>query len=422
MPARALESLVSQLRQLATSPPQGDEDGQLLRRFARERDEAAFAALVTRHGPLVYGVCRRMLGHEQDAEDAFQAAFMVLARQAGQIRRAHRLAGWLHGVAVRIAMKARVAAARRQRRERNAAKRDIVEQPATGGELAEALDGEIARLPERYRQAFLLCHVEGLTNEAAARALGCPTGTILSRLSRGRERLRRGLRRRGFAPATVGAFLSADMTPATVTPAATTAAVQAALAFAGRGIRSSAAQLAAEEISTMFVAKCKAVAGMAAAGITALGVAAGARAIWVEGQPAHPQRALAAATPETSATVPKGGESQKRLADIQRELVDAAKDVADVRVREYFAGQVILESVFEWADHLVDAKLAASTTQAERIAALEDHLDRMKSLESENKQRFQAGRVSRFDLLACTFHRLKAEARLAKEKGNASGP
>ena len=177
-------------------------DGHLLRRFASDRDEEAFAVLVRRHGPLVLRVCRRVLGGAQDAEDAFQATFLVLARKAGSIRDPGLLGNWLYGVASRIARRARVVANKRQARETRM--RRLPAAPASAsvaGESADlrlVLDEELSRLPEKYRLAAGLCYLEGKTNEEAARLLCWPTGTVKGRLARARDLLRQRLIRRGF--------------------------------------------------------------------------------------------------------------------------------------------------------------------------------------------------------------------------------
>jgi RNA polymerase sigma factor (sigma-70 family) len=138
-------------------------DHQLLDAFTARHDQAAFAALVGRHGPMVLRVCRRVLGHEQDAEDAFQATFLVLAQSSGMIRRPQALAGWLHGVAYRTAMKAKRSAARRRNHEPQLRDRrtDLKSVPPTWDDVQTILDEEIERLPDRYRSAFVLCVLEG---------------------------------------------------------------------------------------------------------------------------------------------------------------------------------------------------------------------------------------------------------------------
>jgi RNA polymerase sigma factor (sigma-70 family) len=182
----------------ALSGQRGGDAG-LLRRFVRDNDEGAFEALLRRHGPMVLAACRRVLGHEQDAEDAFQATFLVLARRAGCVGEPASLACWLYGVARRTALEARARALRRRQKERQLTPAPPAEETpdADWADLRAVLDREVALLPDRYREAFLLCHVQGKTNEEAARLLGCPKGTVLSRLAWARERLRLRLSRRG---------------------------------------------------------------------------------------------------------------------------------------------------------------------------------------------------------------------------------
>ncbi len=177
--------------------------GQLLERFAADRDEAAFEALVSRHGPMVLGTCRRMLADPHDVEDAFQATFLVLARKAGSIRDADRLGPWLHGVARRVAARSRALSSPPE----VASSEPAVEEPAVESpdllealELREVLDEELARLPEKYRAPLVLCYLEGLTHDEAAEHLRWPVGTVRSRLAGGRDRLRARLTRRGLAP------------------------------------------------------------------------------------------------------------------------------------------------------------------------------------------------------------------------------
>jgi RNA polymerase sigma factor (sigma-70 family) len=197
-----LEVVLRHVRRLV-----GDEggprptDAQLLHQFLTRRDEAAFAALVQRHGPMVLGVCRHVLHHDHDAEDAFQATFLVLARRAGSIRRRTSLASWLHGVAYRTSLCAR-RAARRRRDRAAAAHAPAPPNPAaelTWREVKQVLEQEIERLPEKYRGAFLLCCQEGRGRSEAARQLGLKEGTLASRLDMARKLLQRRLSRRGIS-------------------------------------------------------------------------------------------------------------------------------------------------------------------------------------------------------------------------------
>jgi RNA polymerase sigma factor (sigma-70 family) len=187
----------------------GWSDEQLVRRFARERDEAAeraFEVLVQRHGPMVLAVCRSALCDLHDAEDAFQATFLVLARKARSLHQPERLGPWLHGVARRTAEKMRVQRSRRQRlieradnQSTTGAAVDAADE-ITWREVGRVIHDEIARLPDRYRAAVILCYLEGLSHEQASTRLGVPSGTVGVRLMRARERLQDRLNRRGLAP------------------------------------------------------------------------------------------------------------------------------------------------------------------------------------------------------------------------------
>jgi RNA polymerase sigma factor (sigma-70 family) len=205
-----------------------DADAELLARFAADRDDDAFAELVRRHGPLVWGVARQVLGHDQDAEDAFQATFVLLARKAGSIRSAAAVAGWLHGTAWRVAAKARTRANVRRERERSVPPRPNGD-PATDvalRELQALLHAEVAALPAKYRTPFVLCVLEGRGRTEVARSLGWNEGTLSTRLAWARQRLRSRLLRRGVD---VGAALAAvEVTRGAVPAALASSAVTAA--------------------------------------------------------------------------------------------------------------------------------------------------------------------------------------------------
>jgi RNA polymerase sigma factor (sigma-70 family) len=202
----------------------GLSDRQLLEQFAARRDRASEAAselLVLRHGPMVLRVCRNVLRDATDADDAFQATFLVLVRRIGSIRGMESVGGWLYGVACRVAARARVEAGRRRAAEERAAAR-IVEAvdpidgdgPASLG-LGPVVQEEVRRLPDKYRAVVALCYWEGLTHEQAAAQLGCPLGTVRSRMARARKLLHRRLTRRGLAPL-AGAFATAAGAQASV--------------------------------------------------------------------------------------------------------------------------------------------------------------------------------------------------------------
>ncbi len=169
------------LRAVLGRDADAETDGHLLRRFLTRRDEGAFAALVRRHGPMVLGVCRRVLGNAADADDAFQATFLVLVRKGPALLPRAVLGDWLHGVARRTALKARAAAAHRRMKEQMAARPEPQTEPGRDDWLP-LLDEALARLPEKYRQSIVLCDLEGRTREEAAALLGWPPGTVAGRL------------------------------------------------------------------------------------------------------------------------------------------------------------------------------------------------------------------------------------------------
>jgi RNA polymerase sigma factor (sigma-70 family) len=179
-------------------------EAQLLDRFVERRDEPAFAAIVARHGPMVLGVCQRLLADPHDVEDAFQATFLVLIRRAGSIRGRDRLAPWLFGVARKVATRTRTDLARRQSKECPGAEEIATSRDAVDPELNQALLDEIDRLPESLREPILLCCVEGLSYDEAATRMESTAPAVRGRLARARERLRDRLTRRGFAPSVVG--------------------------------------------------------------------------------------------------------------------------------------------------------------------------------------------------------------------------
>jgi RNA polymerase sigma factor (sigma-70 family) len=268
-------------RVLAPHAHATSEDGQLLRQFAESRDEDAFAVLVWRHGPMVLGVCRRVLRHTQDAEDAFQASFLVLARKAGAIKRPGLLGNWLYGVAYRTSLKVRTETARRRSHETTAGNFPVeaAAPDSAPDDLGRLLDEEIRRLPEKYRRPFLLCYLEGQTNEEAARLLGCPKGTVLSRLAWARQRLRSRLTRRGVTPS-AGLFTLLLAQTASVPAVLVRSTVQGATLFVGgRAVVAGAVSLKAIPLAegvlqAMFASKLK-IAAVFAVGATLTAVLGG---------------------------------------------------------------------------------------------------------------------------------------------------
>src|SRR5262249_40235832 len=242
-------------------------DEQLLQRFVRQHDEASFTALVERHGPMVLRVCRRVLSHFEDAEDAFQATFLVLARRAGSIRKTASLASWLHGVAYRVAVKARTRLLHRTLRERESAARLVLDDPlgdVTWRELRGLLDEELARLAETSRTPLVLCYLEGRTQDEAARELGWSLSTLRRRLDRGRRLLGQRPARRGVALSVgLGAVLLSEQLSSAAVPSTLMAgAVRASLLFAARdcagvGISDRVSTLAKEVLGATAISRAK---------------------------------------------------------------------------------------------------------------------------------------------------------------------
>src|SRR5262245_25405390 len=221
-------------------------DADLLERFIHDKDEAAFEELVRRHGPLVWSVCRQLLPHHHDAEDAFQAVFLALVRGAAAMRAGQALPAWLHGVAVRVAAKAKRSAARRRQREHRTAvpEADRSVPDAAWVALMTAVHEEVQQLPDAERTAFVLCDLEGVRQPDAAARLGWPLGTLSGRLCKARQRLLEQLTRRGVAPGVLaigGMAGSAGVVPAALLEQVTSFPASVATAA---GVSSTVAELA----------------------------------------------------------------------------------------------------------------------------------------------------------------------------------
>src|SRR5580765_206527 len=266
MATTALTKVVQILRRCAlVRDGAGLTDGQLLDCFVSRREEAAFEAMVRRHGPMVWGVCRRVLGGHHDAEDAFQATFLVLLRKATVVKPRDMLANWLYGVAYHIALKARKKATKIRSRERQM---KVMPEPAVEpklwDEVQTRLDQELSRLPDKYRIPVILCDLEGKTHKQAARQIGCPEGTLSARLSRARALLAKRLARHGLPLSAASlAIVLAQNAAAGVPTAVLVGTVKvAALVAAGHAavaetVSAKAMALAEGLVKSMIVSKVK---------------------------------------------------------------------------------------------------------------------------------------------------------------------
>jgi RNA polymerase sigma factor (sigma-70 family) len=313
----------------------GLTDGQLLDRVAAggEAAASAFEGIVARHGPIVLGVCRRALDDPNDAQDAFQATFLVLARRAGSIRRGEALASWLFGVARRVCARSQRDATRRRLHERRAAEQmSPSEQPVGDRRDHAALHEEIARLPERYRLPVILCYLEGLTYEAAADRLRCPLGTLSTRLSRARERLKSRLVRRGLT-ASAGLLAASGVASAAVPEglAAESTRIFLKLTAAGAGtVPETVDRLAAGVVSAMKTSmriKAAAMLGLAA---VATGVAWGA--IGGTGKAERGAAAVAEAAPESDLAKLQGTWVQVDPASGNKDVVSTTWTIAGTKL------------------------------------------------------------------------------------------
>jgi RNA polymerase sigma factor (sigma-70 family) len=326
----AVSSFMQMLRRVAARHARDEQaDAELLARFVRQGDEAAFEALLHRHGPMVWGVCRRLLTQPEDAEDAFQAAFVVLLRRAGSIRDGSLLGNWLYGVAYRVAVRARVRASRRAARE----KQGMLTEPAatateTTTDWQHLLHEEVFRLPEKYRLPIVMCYLNGKTNEEAAAALGWPVGTVKGRLSRARALLRVRLARRGvcLAGAALTGTLSAARLDAAVPPSLMQSTLTGAVTGLSAGISPRALTLGKGVMQSMFWSKC-ATFGMALAALALL--AAGTMLSYYGLSALERDRAAGGAAPIVQTPPP---EAQPRpLADAQGKKSAGGNDLMKIQ-------------------------------------------------------------------------------------------
>lgn len=283
MTTTQMTPIIQRLRRAALAQyGPGLTDGQILESFVAEHDEAAFDALLRRHGPMVLGVCYRILRDHHAVEDAFQATFLVFARKASTVRPRERIANWLHGVALRTALKARTMRAKTRVRERQVSQMPDPEavQADPWNDVQPVLDEEMGRLPEVYRLPILLCDVEGKSIREATRQLGWPQGTLAGRLARARKMLAKRLTQRGvvLSAGSLAAVLSARAASACVSPSLAVSTVKVAVALAAGktvatgAISASVAALTEGVLKGMMLTKLKTVlAVLLVLGMFALG-------------------------------------------------------------------------------------------------------------------------------------------------------
>ncbi len=414
------------LRIFGEGAASGLDDGRLLERFAATRDEAAFGALVDRLGPTVLGVCRRILGAGPDADDAFQATFLVLVRRAGTIRTGEPLAPWLHGVALKVARRARHQAALRLARERSrGAVAEGVEDDRRLDrlELRGQIDEEIARLPEHHRRAVLLCDVEGLSREEAASRLGWTPNMVRGRLDRARARLRDRLARRGLAPSdATSILLGPPLLPRSPLVLAT---IRAALNLAaGRAlIPGPALALSQGVIRMMMLAQWKPAAASLIGAVALLG-ASGLVASQDPGPGPGLDPAAAAQQPPASDPVANPGPAELRAASegvargsvaIGQARVEAARRRLEAQVAFYEEGRITIDRLIDASQMMMDAELAIAPTPEAREASFRVHLARLREIKKRETAEMAVGRATTADLAEAESRLLDAEFLLARE-------
>lgn len=387
-------------------------DRQLLELFTARGDaaEPAFATLVRRHGPMVLGVCRGMLRDHHDAEDAFQTTFLLLARKARGLWVRDSLGPWLHAVACRSARCARSAAARRTLHEHAAGEAAPTSAADSGQDDAGAVvQEEIARLPNRFRAAVVLCDLEELTQDEAARRLGWPPGTVRSRLARGRHRLKARSIRRGLGPAVVAALgLEAAVPPAltaSVLGAGTVAPSTRVAELAGKVVRN----MIVDQVKIALAAALALVAFVPGLAVL-VGRAPGAQVGDVPaGKPAPPR-------PDQPAVVepvaPKPPDDAARADARVRVLIR----LRDEFYRKYLNGETSLDQYFTWQRRFRDAALERVDTAKGLLDFAEKDLSGLSTVEAKVKMLVERGEAPNSDAMICEYYRMEAEEFLARAK------
>jgi RNA polymerase sigma factor (sigma-70 family) len=379
----------------------GLSEWELLERYLEGRDEVAFEGLVARHGPMVMGVCRRVLDNQTDIDDAFQATFLVLVRRARQLGPGDAIGPWLYGVAARVAMRARSEAARRRRFEPISG--DVPdthrEDPVAERELALVIDQELGRLPSKYRSPIVLCYLEGHTHEEAARQLKWPIGTVKGRLARARDLLRSRLARRGLAPlaGTLTVVLTRDSSAAVnreLLDRTVRASLKLALGHATLEVVStSITNLVEGVLTTMFVNTIKS----AAMAVVITGIVLGGVGVLAKPGEPMPQKSGSAAAGELgnvpaagavatagSAAAPAAAElatankDAEVVRDLQQQLARAARAEWEAALKEHPAAGY--ERAYQASKRLLEVEKHSASGPSEVVTAQESHLSRVREL------------------------------------------
>lgn len=383
---------IQRLFQIGTAS--GLSEWQLLRRYLALRDESAFEALVARHGPMVLGVCRRILHDPRDVEDAFQATFLVLVRRASALGERDAIGPWLYGVAYRVSLRARAVRLKRSDRERLEPE---LEAPApevdpTLFELSALIDHELGRLPAKYRAPVVLCYLEGQTHEEAARRLGWPLGSVKGRLARARELLRTRLIRRGLvlSAGALAASLSRDLhagVPELLCDSTVRAAIRFTTQRAVGVVPASVAALTEGVLRTMSMSKLSVVAASVLVTTGALVLAGQVADTKTKGSGVK-EGAVSSPGSRPSAIKSADGEGKKSdqhlsLAELDNLRVGLADEDLRAQKAFYDEGRIPIARYAEASRRYAEVHLESSASRQDKISILKGHWNRMREVEKK---------------------------------------
>ncbi len=425
---RGIAGMLDYFRKVATTGADTASDGDLVRQYVDAKSESSFETLVRRHGPMVYGVARRVLRDGHAAEDAFQATFLALARKARSLRNHAAIGGWLYRVALRAALRAKPQAAVAGTRRGSA-------DPAVDAqwsELRTVLDEEIDKLPDRCRLAVIACYLNGRTADDAAKEFGCPRGTVLSRLAAAREKLRHGLTRRGYAVSIAG--LTAGLTGEAATAAlpSSIVALAAKVALPGAILAPTVLTLTQGVLHAMWITKVKvAVITLAAVGVLGVGVGQyfgpgpavavpmqHPNPVGQDGKPIvigknEPVNHSPFSALSKDVELIKADSPERKLL---RDRFDAARREMELRCQELQVGRGTLDTSLDCGRRVRDSGLEVAANREGRIKIMECYLTLVSDICKLNLERFQSGGIKEQDYQQSLYDQLDAQIRLMREK------
>jgi RNA polymerase sigma factor (sigma-70 family) len=412
----------------------GFSDGQLLERFLSPGDSAgelAFEALVMRHGPMVMRVCRSILNDPDAAHDAFQAAFLVLARRGHAIRDRRSVASWLYGVAARVAMRCRSTAIGRHIRDRRAiaaAKTNAADQfnqetqsTLEFEETAHAVHTEVNRLPEKYRAPIVLCYLEGLTHDEAAARLSWPVGTVRSRLARARDTLRARLTRRGITSNTTLAPVSGRLANDTAQamlqetiPRELSTSIARAVSHLVTGGSSSTAAFSTHSLTlaqgVLKAMTLKKLLFFASAALPLFLISLGGGVLIAQKLHAQDPKPITLRPADTSpAAQPNESPQQSAIDHLRQRVLEAAQARLDAVKAYYDEGRITIDRYLDANKQYQLAEVTAARTDSERLAAMQRYVNRLVDIERREKSELDEGRATVADLAEATYRRTEAQ-------------